>query len=399
MLIAADPIICSGCIFLLQSLIIFTTSKYEFAVFSLSYSYIVMGQAILAGVFGGPIITLVSRQDDETTKLRLGNALLRANLAAALSTGFFAFFIGFVFKLNLVLFATSLFAFILLAFRDAVRGVLICRNEAKRSFCLAVGFATVSLTYVGVRYWWTGQVDTLDCLTAIGIGTGSTMLSAMTTAISTKASLGQHERRELAGMAIWSLPGSIVIWMQNSFYLTIIAKNIGMQAVGEVSTARLIVMPILVASGALLRIAQAHSAKLLQDNGPTKASHAARRLAVPIALAGIGAASAIFVAADWLPKEWLPHEHPNIGPLVACWMAFTAAAIARGLYTSLYQAMGRYRELFAINMISLPFVLAGIALAPLWIGICGAIIPLALGEVFMMVVMSNLAVRNDVRSR
>jgi O-antigen/teichoic acid export membrane protein len=86
--------------------------------------------------------------------------------------------------------------------------------------------------------------------------------------------------------------------------------------------------------------------------------------------------------------EWLPHSYPHLLPLVAAWLAFVAATTARGFFTSLFQAMGRYRELFISGTIILPFVLAGIATGPLILGLPGAVLPMAAGELILLVLLA-----------
>lgn len=392
-LLAADPVICSICIFILQSSILFTSSKVEFAVFSLTYSYVVMGQAILAGIFGGPIITLLSRRSDRDEKTTLGKALLRANVIAGVLLGLASIGLSYAFNLSLLLVVAAALVFVLLSFRDAMRGILICSGQASQSFLLALIFTFVSVVYAALSYWLHSRVDALNALIAIALGAGITMMPAIIVALLRRVSLVSNDRRELIKMATWSLPGSIIIWMQNSFYLTIIAKTIGMQAVGEISAARLIIMPILVVSASFLRIFQAHLTKSLMANGELFAAHVCRNAAFPILAVGLLFAMIVWLSAFWVPVRLIPDGHRHMLPLTAFWLTFCAASIARGIYSSLYQAMGRYRELFTINLLCLPLVLGGVSLLPNIVGLYGAIVPLTFGEICMMGVMWHRARR------
>lgn len=396
-LFALDPIICSACVFAIQSAILVKSSKVEFALFSLTYSYVVMGQAILAGIFGGPIITLISQQAENNAKSFLGYALLKANLAISALIGAIAIFTGILLGFDAIIMMLGAATFVLLAFRDALRGVLICEKRAARTFLLSIGFSMISLTFLAFCYWRNDRVNTIDGLSALALGAFGTLFPTVAAALQHNASLSQKDRKRLNSMAAWSLPGSVLIWMQNSFYLTIVAAKIGMQAVGEISAARLIVMPVLVASGALLRLAQANLAELLLHGSIRAAAHRARTLAIPITMLGFGLAITAWCVSLWLPPVWLPAEHPKFLPLAAVWIGFVTATIARGLYSSLYQAMGRYRELFIVNLVCLPFVLLGVAFTPDVIGLYGAVLPLVLGEFFMLLILASRAAKGDKR--
>lgn len=192
----------------------------------------------------------------------------------------------------------------------------------------------------------------------------------------------------LMSMAAWSVPGAAVIWLQNSFYLTLIALNLSMEAVGEVSAARMIAMPILITASGLLRVTQVQAARKLANGGMAHAVRNARRLA-SACLAGGALVVAICIIADQaIDSRWLPRDHPHLITLAAAWLAFAAANTARGFYSSLFQAMGRYREIFMLNLAILPFVLGGVAICPLTLGLYGAVLPMAAGEIILLVLLA-----------
>ena len=55
--------------------------------------------------------------------------------------------------------------------------------------------------------------------------------------------------------------------------------------------------------------------------------------------------------------------------------------------------MGRYREIFSLNLIVLPFVLSGVVLGPFALGLPGAVLPMAAGELVLLALLAFRAPR------
>lgn len=390
---ALDPLVTSGTMFLVQGAVLLTVSKPAFAMYSLVYSYVVMGQAVLSALFGGPLITLLNglgegeREAAAAAALRLQLLIASAIGAAGLAT---ALAIGLAPDVAVL----AALAMVGLSFRDALRNVLASRLELGRALGIALWFAGTTTAALGVVWLATRQVTPAGGLAALTAGALGTLGRPIARVLAMRDRLPRDVLRRMMGMAAWSVPGATFSWLQNSFYLTLIAVSLSLSAVGEVSAARMIAMPILIMASGLLRLAQVQASRKLVSEGFTAASKNARLLALYCLAAGVVVATACWIADSAIDRQqWLPTDYPHLLSLAGAWLAFAAATTARGFFTSLYQAMGRYRELFLCGAVVLPFVLGGVILGPLAIGLPGAVLPMAGGELMLLALLAFRARR------
>lgn len=102
---------------------------------------------------------------------------------------------------------------------------------------------------------------------------------------------------------------------------------------------------------------------------------------------GAAAAAAAQLAVEVGVARLVPDAYAAVPPIVVVWLLFCGATIARGIWTSLFQSQGLYRQIFLLNLIVLPIVIGGILVLPPMIGIAGAIVPLAFGELALLALM------------
>lgn len=388
-----DPLVTSGTMFLVQATVLLTDSKAAFASYSLAYSYVVMGQAVLSALFGGPLITLLGSMADEQTRAQTGTAALRLQLGIAVGVAAMGIVVAVTIGLPTMIAAFAALGIVGLSFRDALRNVLTAQLRLGTALANAIWFAGATAAVLGGLWLATGKVTALGGLAALAIGALGTLVGWIASALRTPARLPREALHRLIGMAVWSVPGAAVIWLQNSFYLTLVAVNLSLNAVGEVSAARMIVMPILITASGLLRLAQVQASRKLADEGLGGAISNARRLALACLAAGAGAGGACWAGSVVVDPEWLPHTYPHLLPLAATWLLFAAATMARGFYSSLFQAMARYREIFVLNIVILPFVLGGVVVGPGALGLPGAVLPMAAGELVLLALLAARARR------
>lgn len=387
---ALDPIVSSATVFLVQAALLATADKAEFGRFSLAYSYVVMGQAILSSLFGGPLVTLLSRRPDDSAREQTGNAILKLQLIVSVALAGAGLLVAIALKFSPVLALLVVAGLIGVSFRDALRSVLTVQLRVAEALVLTLIFAAMTLGCLGVDYAIWRHVGALSGLLALALGANLTLSPRIFGVLRGHHALCSRDKSELARMAAWSLPGAIVVWLQNSFYLTLVAINIELGAAAEISAARMTIMPILICSTGLLRLYQVQVARNFQNKGLTEVAGNAARVALTLLVAGVLLADLVWLASGHVPARFIPHAHPHIVILSAAWLLFAASSVARGVYSSLLQALGRYRELFMVNAIFMPMVLIGIVEAPRYIGLVGAILPMALGEVGMLIVFATL---------
>lgn len=390
---ALDPLITSGTMFIVQTAVLVSASKLEFATYSLAYSYVVMGQAMLAALFGGPLITLLGELPEESGRVAISEAVLRFQFASSVVTGVGGLAMAAALGLPIGIAILVVFSLIGLSFRDALRSVLAAQLQLTEALVVAIRFSLVTTLVLTVMLFTLHRIDAMLGLVALATGSLITVLRPIATGVSTRARLPSETIRRLMGMAAWSVPGAAVIWLQNSFYLTVVALSLSLDAVAEVSAGRMIVMPILITASGLLRLAQVQASRKLLNEGRDSAIRSAQRPALACLAIGGGIAVGCWMADHTIDHRLLPNGFPHAMALAGAWTTFTAATVARGFYSSLFQAMGRYREIFLLNVAILPLVIVGIIIGPRVIGLSGAVLPMAGGELLLLTFLAWKATR------
>lgn len=383
-----EPVVVSASMFLVQGFVAFSSDKLEFATYSIAYSYVVMGQAVLSALFGGPLFTLLGRVTDRHDRMIIGRASLRMQLVVATAVAIIglsaALFMGLKWQIS----ALAALGMMGLSFRDALRSVLVAQLELVEALVVAIQFAIAVVVLLALAWLLFRHIGADLGLAVLATAICGTLMHRIVGVARSSTQLPDQARRDLLGMAVWSLPGAGAIWLQNSFYLTLVAIYLSMDAVAEISAARMVVMPLLVVTSGLLRLAQAQAAKQIIGGMREQVERRYGRLALGLLVMG-GFLMALCQAAGLMVNpHYLPKAYPKIISLVGFWIAFASATTARSLFTSLYQAVGRYKELFVINIAILPFVLVLVAFLPRWLGVSGAILPMVFGEIVILFILS-----------
>lgn len=384
---ALDPVFSSAAVFIIQGMVLLSASKIEFAAFSLSYSYIIMGQAILSSLFGGPLITLLGKIPDDVERRLAGEGILHLQILASLLLGFTTLIIASLFHIDLIITTLCIASFIGLSYRDALRSVLAAQNRLLEGLVLSFVFASIVTFGLIISYILFDRVSLISGLSILAI---STLLICSTFLIRASRNIRIPRGQilsDLSSMAVWSLPGTAVIWLQNSFYLTLVAINLNLTAVGEISAARMLIMPILIITSGMLRLFQVKARLSLNDGGLSKALVSVRAPLFLCFSIGMFIAAFCFILDRSIVHNLMPIGHRNLLMLAGAWVLFATVTTARGIYSALFQAMGCYREIFFYNAALLPFVLAGIAVGPRVIGLVGAILPMVAGELFLLALL------------
>lgn len=378
-----DPLIGSAAMFLIQISILYFSTKSSFAEYSLSYSYIVMGQGILGALFGGPLITMLNRTEGPNFDKMLTHSVLKVQIWSSVILGALGTTIAMVFGIPLAITILSAIAMIGLSFKDSVRSILVANYDFNRALIISCQSAVITLIFVFLAIFLTGTITSSQAVIVVIISTFAVLFKRFITALLARSSMPKEFLRGLAGMAAWSVPGAIVIWVQNSLYLTLVALNLSMASVSEISAARMVAMPLLITASGLLRLFQVRTSHILRESGPGLALQTVKKYALVVFLVGALLSCLVFSVGSSLPIQYLPQRYPNIILISAGWFFFAAMTTVRGLYSAFYQAMGRYREIFVLNTLVVPLVIVGLLYAPQEFGLLGAIFPMAFGELLL----------------
>lgn len=397
----ADALVTSGVMFAIQLALIWFGEKEEYGTYSLLMSYVLMGQAILSAIFGAPLITSASALPFVMRQAVLSRAVrwhVLGSFAIVLTAAPLLYFaMPDISPLAALL---TLAAFIGLALRDIQRVIWAIECRLDQALVSSVAFGLIAGVIVLAVYLQAGKIS----LAAAMAGIAGAAILTVTGPLARRAGHRNEpvplSKQSLASHARWTLPGVLVIWIQNNLYLTIVALLMTLSAVAEVSAARMVAMPYVIAAGALLRVTQVRLVQMLVDRGPAEALSVAKHWMALHLLVGATLALLTWIALQSGAQSLVGDKYPTLFALASLWFLFAGASSARGALSALYQAEGAYRQLFIGNLTTIPTALLGmIILIPLW-GTIGAIVPLIAAELqFLLVLFVRLRKRQSEPAR
>ena len=393
-----DALINSAVMFAVQLALIWFADKDDYGAYSLLMSYVLMGQAILSSVFGAPLITSTSPLSVEARDALLVRAVRwHASLTLALAIaagGLLHLALPGVGALPLLL---TLLTFLGLASRDLQRVAWAIEGRLDRALFSSLAFAFLTTAALLLIYVRAGTLTLTGGMAATGISAMLTAAVPMIRRAGRPIGLVEPGTPNLIAHARWTLPGVVVIWIQNNLYLTIVAVLMSLSAVAELSAARMMAMPYVIVAAGLLRLNQVRFGQQLAAEGAASAFASARRwMVLHLALgAALAAISALALALG--AQSLVSNKYPNLLALASLWFLFAGASSARGSLGALCQARGAYRQILLVNLATVPTALVGMAfLVPLW-GMAGAIAPLVAAELqFLLTVHWLLRNRHRV---
>jgi len=385
---ALDSLGTSGTMFLVQMALVLTASKSEYGLFTLVMSYILVGQSIFSAFFGAPLITALSRLPGESQSeaaMVARSWQLRAALALAA-----AFVVGvalFSPRQSIALTIAAAMTFVGLSYRDAQRTAWTVNLRMAKAFLNTCFFSGLVVIGGGSLLLWLNRLDATQSLAIVAGAVFLSNVSRLWRVVRQRATMPHGFGRYYRSPVLWSVPGAIVVWIQNNLYLTIVAVYLNLSAVGEISAGRMLAVPYLLASTGLLRVAQVRYTHLFQKEGSDAALRMMRNWIVGNIGTGV-ALSVLLLALDRVASHQLvPPRYPHLLEIAACWFLFAGIATARGAVSSLFQAIGRYRPIVLANIFAIPTVLGGIALLIPALGLPGAILPMAAAEAQLMITL------------
>ena len=181
-------------------------------------------------------------------------------------------------------------------------------------------------------------------------------------------------------LASWGLLGMSVSWAQHQGFLYLLAAVQGSEAVGHVSAARLLLMPIALVITGVGTILRPRCAAWLASGEARKAM--SRLLALTLATA-IG--SLVYVLALWLGRDLIigtlmRKPLGSLDTLILVWAAVLLIEVFRENFMILLQALERFDQLFFLALAGgLSALGGGYLLLQRW-GAPGAVAGVALGE-------------------
>lgn len=395
-----DALITGGVMFAVQLALIGFAAKADYGAYALLMSYVLMGQAILSAFFGAPLITCASRLPQERRAALLVSAVrwqLVAVLIFGCAMGLLYVVLELPFGAPLVIATTVAFAG--LSIREIQRVCWTVELQPQKAVTNAIVFGCAVLLLLAIYALRQGQLTSGAAMAAIGFSALVTGTVPLFPRLKASNAAKESFRSGVLVHSKWTLPGVIVIWVQNNLYLTLVATMLTMAAAAEISAARLVAMPYLLAAGGLLRLNQVQFGHLINAGPIGAAQISAKRRVVAHLLIGTSLAAAAGAAAALGASTLLPEHYPNLLQLSALWLLFAGVVSARGVLSSLLQAEGRYKAILLANIMSLPVSLIPMVLLIERWGLPGAIIPLISAEGLFLLLLLWLSERPRVPLR
>jgi O-antigen/teichoic acid export membrane protein len=204
--------------------------------------------------------------------------------------------------------------------------------------------------------------------------------------------------RELAPEGVWSAFGGGIHWLFSQGYSYLVAAMLDVKVVAALAATRLLVMPIFLLSTGVGTLMLPTVSKWTHDR---PASSVLRRLALfSIALGG---AACCYLAIMWLGRSWifasiLKKSFPNVDSLLLVWSGIAVITVFRDQMLYFLVTRARFQQSSTLTFVSAVLSLS-ISFATISrVGAIGALIGLLAGELFNMLGIVALSLREARRS-
>lgn len=380
----------SGTNFLIGVYLARVLSAFEFGVYGLGFSFILLFAGLCSALFVAQMVVKLPAKDPGVRDAYVAGVLM-------MLLGFCVLFLGLVCTTGLALSGDSDFAvrsgvvtasalaavayvgkdfFVRLAYSKARVGVALAINLAIALVTLGC-FATANLLRIELDA--TSALETYAAAHFVGLVVGACCFTLPFSAI---RSLGRQSLAEIWQDGKWSLGGAIVIWLQTQAYVYVTAATLGPAGVGLANAARLFISPFMFLSPAVsqLMLPRLSARRISGVDGVLKG---ARMYSVGmLALAG---AYLVGMGLCFEPVQIavLGDGYPGVGMVATAWGAVLAFQVIREGASTALQALMEFRSIFLLNVISALvtcMVAAGLAQHQ---GATGAVAALACGEIIL----------------
>ncbi len=200
--------------------------------------------------------------------------------------------------------------------------------------------------------------------------------------------------RQIAPLGAWSAFGSGVHWLFSQGYNYLVAGTLDVTAVAALAATRLMVMPVNLLSTGIATLMLPTVSRWLQHFAAPKVF---RRLALVAAgLAGLACCYLLFM---WLLRGWilsnvLKKHFAQSDLLLTLWSAIVVVMVCRDQLLHFLVARARFRLTSSLTLVSAVIAISSSLLAMRRIGVTGALMGLLAGELFNVVGIVLLSIRD-----
>lgn len=185
-------------------------------------------------------------------------------------------------------------------------------------------------------------------------------------------------------LAIWSTLGAAVYWISNQGYNSLLAAMLDIEAVAAVNATRLLLMPVYVLTMGVRSLLVPMSARWLNDHGRRFLLKRLGLIGLLLLAADVIYLAALWVLHDWIIVEVLRTEIPERGALLLLWAVLALLYLPGEIYLAAVVAMGGFRELAWLSMVSAGAVMLVMIVAIPRLGMVGALWGLIAGAIITL---------------
>jgi len=196
----------------------------------------------------------------------------------------------------------------------------------------------------------------------------------------------QTDFREAWPGGRWAIGGVSVTWAQSQAYMYVTAWFAGPAGVGHANAARLLVVPITFLVSAIHQVVMPRLAELRTHNRSGMLQVGGVLMIGLLAMA-ISYSAVLLSLVDYIARIVLGSQYEQMFPLAAAWCLVLSLELIRSSAGVLLQVLKRFRTLTLMNAASGCVAIASSVALMLIMGVSGAILGTAVGELILAVLL------------
>jgi O-antigen/teichoic acid export membrane protein len=328
-------------------------SKTEYGLYVLLLTPIYLAQGLQNALFLSPYVTRVAggHSDNKFASISFlvwGQVIFLALIALLSGGGLYSYFLfsgeGSNFK---VVFAVS-FGIVGALLREAVRSFQYSSGNVAGALKGNFLYSTVLFVFLG---WCLvdKQISLIGAFGAMGIGG---VLALLMRGFSAVPALNlSAEMRHFWMLGRWAVIGVVLTWVNSNFYPFVLAREYGLDVVGEVNAARLFWMPLVLVLPAWSNLFRPIFSKSFAEKNTVEIRRLLRQSTL---LGGAGlilfglSVSVFYPYIGWV----LGKSYEGIGPLIGVWCFYYLFFFLRTVFQAVLMVdQAGYRYLSNISMV------------------------------------------------
>ncbi len=199
---------------------------------------------------------------------------------------------------------------------------------------------------------------------------------------STQLSRVVEDMREAWIGGRWAMGGVSVAWAQSQAYLYVTALFAGAAGVAQASAARLLISPVIFLVPAFNQVIMPRLVELRATALP-RMLQAGGLFTIALLVFAVLYSVTLLGLIDVIVPTLLGSQYKDVEPLVAAWCLVMFFQLARGGASTILQVMKEFRFLTLANVVSALMAVGAAVLLMTSIGVHGAILGTAIGELIL----------------